>query len=120
MGGSVAGRFESLTSEQSGVPLAVPLAELRRYLDLEPAPPRARLAQAVQAVQPYTHADGSPRWSVMLVRRALGEATAGSRRDARRERNRQAVAAQRQERRRQPAPHLTNGKGRQPARPWRG
>lgn len=63
------GGFESLQPHGRGRPVACTLPAAAQLLGVSPQ----RLRAAAQQVQPYTHHDGSPRWSVMLLERALGQ-----------------------------------------------
>jgi len=49
-------------------PLAVPLADAAEVLDVDLDAVQA----AARGIQPYRHADGSPRWSLLHLRVALG------------------------------------------------
>ena len=65
-------RFAELADPagNSGRPVAAPLPAVAELLDL----PLEQVEQAAAAVVPYAHADGSPRWSLMLVEKALENA----------------------------------------------
>jgi hypothetical protein len=68
-GGAVGG-FESLAPAGGyGRPVAATLAVAAQLLGASPQ----RVLDAAQLVEPYVHANGSPRWSVMLLERALGQ-----------------------------------------------
>jgi hypothetical protein len=62
----VAGGFGALHAIDEGQPLAVPRDQLAAQLGSQVDP--AKLAAAVAAVEPYRHADGTPLWSLHLVR----------------------------------------------------
>lgn len=62
-------RFERLTSSAAGRPVATDLPAAAQLLGV----PQARLKRAAQAVQPYVHANGSPRWSLRLLELELGQ-----------------------------------------------
>jgi hypothetical protein len=65
------GGFESLAPAGGyGRPVAATLAVAAQLLGASPQ----RVREAAQAVEPYRHANGSPRWSLMLLERALGQA----------------------------------------------
>jgi hypothetical protein len=75
-GGAVGG-FESLAPAGGyGRPVAATLAVAAQLLGASPQ----RVQKAAQAVEPYVHANGSPRWSLMLLERALGQAPPKARR----------------------------------------
>jgi hypothetical protein len=64
------GGFESLAPAGGyGRPVAATLAVAAQLLGASPQ----RVREAAQTVEPYVHHDGSPRWSLMLLERALGQ-----------------------------------------------
>jgi hypothetical protein len=62
------GGFESLQSTAAGRPVACTLPAAAQLLGV----PLPRVRQAAATLAPYTHQDGSPRWSVAELERALG------------------------------------------------
>jgi hypothetical protein len=68
-GDSNRGGFECLAPRGLGRPVAVTLPAASELLGV----PAARVRRAAEAVEPYTHANGSPRWSLMLLERALAQ-----------------------------------------------
>jgi len=52
-------------------PLAMPLAGAAAFFDVD----LAAIEAAARRVEPYRHADGSPRWSLRGLRVALGLAS---------------------------------------------
>jgi hypothetical protein len=79
-------RFADLTEPAGGWgrPVAVTLPDAAELL----AEDLARVEQAAAAVEPYRHANGSPRWSVMLLERELGRQPATSQGSSWRRQNR--------------------------------
>jgi hypothetical protein len=57
----------------SGRPVACTLQTASQLLGVPPAAVR----KAAAAVEPYRHANGTPRWSLMLLERALGRSKRG-------------------------------------------
>jgi hypothetical protein len=58
--------FEALRSADEGQPLAVPREQVAGRLGHKVAP--GKLEAALAAVEPYRRADGTPLWSLHLVR----------------------------------------------------
>jgi hypothetical protein len=56
-----------------GRPVACTLQAASQLLGVPPAAVR----KAAAAVEPYRHANGTPRWSLMLLERALGQSKRG-------------------------------------------
>lgn len=57
----------------AGRPVACTLQTASQLLGVPPAAVR----KAAAAVEPYRHANGTPRWSLMLLERALGQPKRG-------------------------------------------
>jgi hypothetical protein len=69
-GGGPAGGFESLTPPGGyGRPVAATIQAAAALLGV----PAAQVRRAAERVEPYTHNDGSPRWSLMLLERQLSQ-----------------------------------------------
>ena len=62
------GQYDDLRSEDDGRPVAAPLPVVAELLGV----PLGRVLIAAGRVEPYRHADGSPRWSVRELELALG------------------------------------------------
>jgi hypothetical protein len=81
------GRYDDLRSEDTGRPVAAQLPVAAELLGV----PLPRVLAASARVDPYRHADGSPRWSVKLLERELGRVRLQP--QERREQRRQAKLA---------------------------